>query len=298
MQKNNYSSQRKSTKVTKILLVTIWLLIIALIVALGCIFLMKAKEIDDSSKKVDSDVGFNKNFLMVMTDSVNDEVKAQNMIFNINSRAGKISIVSLPYDLKVTVGEYSDSLENQYEYGGVLQIKKAVENLFDIKIDYYMQTDCDLLDTVSSVMGGVEYEILEDLYSKNESGRVICDIHKGKQTLSAQQFSEFFRYTGWDSITRCENLGDLAEKMINAYSTEELSLKIVDLFSQIATDVNTNLSPLQVNELQSLYGAFLNVKAAAEVVDLSISNGSISDDSIKDVKEQFKVSDGSEESKK
>lgn len=282
MQKNTYSAQIKSTKPTKIILCIIWVLIIAVIASLVWVFYQHSDEIGNKAENVKLQSGFDKTVIANVYDKNHDSSNAV-FLLNFNTSRGKISVACLQNDIKAD----SMTLDKQYEYGGIIQLKKSVEQLFEIGIDYYIDIDCDLLESVSSIMGGVEYEIYEDMFTKDDEDTIICDINKGKQTLSGQQLTEFFRFDGWDAEKRANELVKLCGAMINEYSTKDISEKIARLFGDTATELKTDISVLQANSLKNDYDYFLKHKSTSEIIDVFVNEGKVGESSVQKIQEIF-----------
>ena len=288
MQKNTYSAKHSSTKLTKALLCIIWILIIAVLVSIGVVFAKKAMQIDgkaDAEKSSGAEI--NSTVLTVVYDDTYSKTVPGFILLNFNSNSGAISVASIPADVKSKVNEKSGTLFEQYKYGGIIQVKNALESLCDNKIDHYLQIECELLSSVADIMGTVEYNVPDKMYQKSDGGAILCDIKKGKQSLGAQQFTEFFRYGGWNYSEKADNLAKLTWAMINTYSTEEKAQKIPTLFSETATELYTDISVIGANELSSSYNDFMVLKSTAAEISIVEDNGVLNEKSLKNIKNIF-----------
>lgn len=82
-----------------------------------------------------------------------------NMVVTINRKTHKILLTSIPRDYYVTLPT-KDNKQDILEYAGVWGISSsiaAVEDLLDIKIDYYLKLNTDSLVGLVDELGGLEY---------------------------------------------------------------------------------------------------------------------------------------------
>ena len=209
MAPGSYRQKRKSTKVTKALLITTWLLIV-LLLAFGLWFI--SKEIQSLNDKNSQFIGtpsamsvYNKNTLVVLTDSTEQDLM-KFILINFNDEKQKISVATLPDTMETTVKYKTESLREQFEYGGVLQVKAAVENTLNISVDKYIICPLNALEQTVENLGGVQYTLEKKLYYKDSAGAVLTDLQKGTQTLNGQQVIKFLRYPKWeDEAALCES---------------------------------------------------------------------------------------------
>ena len=177
MQKNAYTAKHSSTKLTKFLLVVIWLSIIAVLCAMGWLFCNKAIQLDGTADATQSSEAsaINETALVVVYDDTYSQTEPGFILLNFNGDTGAISVASLPINLISKVNDKEGGLAEQFEYGGVRQAVLAVENLCDIKIDKYCAIECELLESVSDILGSVELVFGEYLYTKSDDGAILCD---------------------------------------------------------------------------------------------------------------------------
>ena len=286
MRNQGMAPSKNRAKLTKLLLVIIWILIIAVLAGMAWIFWQNTKPYNKESEKP-TELTLNQNVLVSVSDGTYDTPPAFYLL-NFNSQTKQISAAVLPNNLKAKVGSKDDTLVNQYNYGGIKQMKSAVENLCGVKTGYYLEIDCDLLQNVLDTMGTFEYNVEKNLNRKSKSGTVLCDIKKGKQSFTGPMLAEFYRYSGWDDNERAKQLGEITCEMIDNYSTAEKSQKIAGLFSEVAAELKTDLSVVQVQELQSQFECFTKAKKVANFVNVSSADGTPDDSSLNAIKAAFK----------
>lgn len=98
---------------------------------------------------------------------------------------GKVSILSIPRDTRIEIPGYGfDKINHAHAYEGAELSLKAINNLLDMDIEYYVRVDYDLLKEVVDTIGGVEIYITEDTEFWD----------KGKHKFYGEEAVEFVRY--------------------------------------------------------------------------------------------------------
>ena len=287
MKNNSYMSQRKSVVPTRVMLIIIWVLIIAVLGYMGYLFFNHAVSIDGKSETPSDAAGVNSTALVVVYDDSYDKTPPSFTLLNFNESEHKISVAVIPSNTVCNTNAGKTTLEKQYAYGGVLQAVDAVNNLCGISVDYYAAIECQSLQTVTDIMGAFKYDVPQDMKTKSSNGVIMCDIQKGLQSISAQQLTEYFRFDGWSPSERAAQLSKLTAAIINAYSNEQTSAKITSLFGEVASDIETNVSIIQMGDLQSEYADYLVLKSTAFEVEVSADGGVIDSKSLKNIADTF-----------
>lgn len=282
MRNNSYMSSKKSTVPTRIMLIIIWILIIAVLGFMGYLFYNQAATLGGNIESPSDSEGINATALVVVYDDSYDKTPPSFTLLNFSGENNVISVAVIPSDTICNTNTGKSTLEQQYAYGGVVQAVDAVNTLCGINIDYYAAIECQSLQTVTDIMGSFKYNVPQDMKTKSSDGVIMCDIQKGVQSISAQQLTEFFRFDGWSANERATELSKLTSAMINAYSTEQTSAKITSLFGEVASDIETNVSIIQIGNLQSEYANFMVLKSTAAEIDVS-TNGGVIDDKTKNM---------------
>lgn len=287
MRNNNYMSSKKSTVPTRIMLIIIWVLILAVLGFMIYLFCNKASSLDGTAESPSEKSAVDATALIVVYDDSYEQTKPSFTLLNFNSSTHRISVATIPSDVVCETKAGKSTLEKQYGYGGVMQAVDAVNSLCNISIDYYAAVECQSLQDVTDIMGAFKYDVPQDMRTKSSDGVILCDIQKGEQSISAQQLTEYFRYSGWSPNDRAYQLSKLTEAMINAYSTEQTSAKITSLFSEIASDITTNVSIIQIGDLQAEYADFMVMKSTADTIKVSASGGDIDSGTLKKISTIF-----------
>jgi LCP family protein required for cell wall assembly len=168
-------SQRRTHRIVKTLLVCVIAVVVAA-AGLGAAYLGNInsrlrKNIDSSLLGTLSKKGAGKPFYMLLLGVDKDEARAKGseygssegayrsdsiMLVRIDPQKKKATLVSIPRDLRVDMGEYgTQKINAAYALGGPTLAVKTVQKLSGVKISHYAEIDMDGMEEVVDAVGGV-----------------------------------------------------------------------------------------------------------------------------------------------
>lgn len=116
-------------------------------------------------------------------------------VANFNSNTGKISIISVPRDTKVTVkGSSIPKINSAYSAGGADLAVKTVSNLLDINIKYYAYINTKGFKEIIDLLGGIDFEILANMDYDDPTQDLHIHLKKGMQHLNGSQAIQYMRF--------------------------------------------------------------------------------------------------------
>ncbi len=195
--KTRKNRRKKKRRGLRILL---WLLVLLLAVIIVPIFLLTKQPVTDRP------VGARKNgastILLCGTDEGGYRTDTM-MVLYVNAREKAVNLVSLPRDTltETTSGSYAklnsafgrnggadDPEEGMYELMGY------VEDIIGYRPDGYMLIDLDGFVEMVDIMGGVEFDVPQDMYYEDASQDLYIDLKAGPQKLDGLQAMCVVRY--------------------------------------------------------------------------------------------------------
>ncbi len=176
-----------------------------------------------------------------------------NMVATIDPVNRKILLTSIPRDYYVNLPSFGDDAYDKLTHAGYYGIEesaKAIENLLDIDINYYVKVNFSTIEGVINAIGGVD--VYSD-YSFNERAYGIYHFNKGMNHLNGKQALAFARerkaFKDGD-VQRVKNQQKVLEAIINKITS---STKLITNFSQILDSVSssfsTNMETKSINRL-------------------------------------------------
>lgn len=186
-----------------------------------------------------------------------------NMIITVDPVNRKVLLTSIPRDYYVNLPSFGDDAYDKLTHAGYYGIEesvKAIENLLDIDINYYVKVNFSTIEGVIDAIKGVD--VYSD-YSFNECAYGIYHFNKGMNHLNGKQALAFARerksFSDGD-IQRVKNQQKVLTAIIDKVTS---STTLVTNFSQILDSVGNSFSTnmeskninrfikMQLNDMQS-----------------------------------------------
>lgn len=156
---------------------------------------------DDEDKGKDSSKKNEILFLMMGVDA-KDIKKSKGtrtdtmMLFKVNFDSGKVDLLSLPRDTRVSVNGKLDKLNHAHAYGGSELTINTVREFLNIDLKYYVKVDYTAVREIVNAIGGVEIDVPQNMRYKDPTAKppLNINIDKGLQTLDGEKAHDFLRY--------------------------------------------------------------------------------------------------------
>ncbi len=181
-----------------------------------------------------------------------------NMVITINPNTSKILITSIPRDYYVNLA--GKNAKDKLTHAGIYGVETSVEtleNLLDIKINYYIKVNFTSLIEIVDSLGGV------NVYSKyNFTSKDGYYFNKGYNNVNGKKALSFVRersaFNEGDR-TRVENQAAMVEALINKATSPSIITKYNSLLkaledsfiTNIKTEDITNFIKMQIDETPS-----------------------------------------------
>ena len=265
-------------KITKILLVTLSVILIVALGGFGFIYsnlnkmYVKDESVNSKEKEDETVQGTEvegiTNILLVGTDGANVERSNRSdsvMLVTIDNNNKDIKISSIARDTYVDIpGHSTEKLTHAYAYGGIDLLKQVFEVNFNIKVDKYIAVNFVSFMDIMDEIGGVEVNVEEK--DVNEINKYIdaCydyyydrkdEIEKqyitkaGKQRLNGYQALAFSRIRYTDSAYARDNRHrEVAESVYKEFLNS--GAKEYQRAAEIIIEnTKTNISPMEMINL-------------------------------------------------
>lgn len=165
-----------------------------------------------------------------------------NMIITVDPVNRKVLLTSIPRDYYVNLPSFGNDAYDKLTHAGYYGIEesvKAIENLLDIDINYYVKVNFSTIEGVIDAIKGVD--VYSD-YSFNECAYSIYHFNKGMNHLNGKQALAFARerksFSDGD-IQRVKNQQKVLTAIIDKVTS---STTLVTNFSQILDSVGNSFS--------------------------------------------------------
>ena len=171
-----------------------------------------------------------------------------------NVENGKIAMMSIPRDTSIVSNPTMSSvykINYMYHSKGIFSLINQVENMLDVKIDYYLVFDANMLKDMVDAIGGVEVDVPIRMKYDDGSQDLHIDLQPGVQVLNGEQAEGFVRFRHNNDMTVGYPLGDVQrtevqQNFIKAFISQALSAKNItkapDLINIALKNTDTNLT--------------------------------------------------------
>ncbi len=165
------------------------------------------------------------------------------MVVFINGENGDVNILSIPRDTMVKIGKRTYKINSAHAVGGPEQSVETVENLLDIKIDNYVKFSFETFRSVIDALGGVNYDVPQDMQYSDPVQDLEIDLKAGKQHLDgdkAEQLVRFRHYPMGDE-DRIKVQQDFVKELIKQKLSPGTLLRIPSVINAVKKTVETDL---------------------------------------------------------
>lgn len=193
---------------------------------------------------------------MDVTGSIDTEGRSDvNMLVTVNQKSGEILMTSIPRDYEVSMvneGGQSDKLTHTGFYG-VDDTIAAVEDLFDVKVNYYVKVNFSTVVQFVDAVGGV------DVYSEYEFEPIKYQgwtVQKGWNHMDGAKALAFARerkaFEEGDNQRIKNQQAVLQAVLKKALSSKTVLLKYPKILSSLSDYVEMNMSSSEIRNLVKL----------------------------------------------
>ena len=120
------------------------------------------------------------------------------MLCRADKSTGEVSILSIPRDTKAYIRgrENEEKITHAHAYGGPELAMKAVKDLLDIDVEYYVKVDYNIVREFVTLVDGVEVNVPMDMEYSDPTADppLYINLSKGYQTLDGDQALQFLRF--------------------------------------------------------------------------------------------------------
>ncbi len=161
------------------------------------------------------------------------------------------TLIAVPRDIYLDA--WQTRINSMYFYQGAEGLRRTVEELLSLPVDYYAVINLDLFENVVDALGGVNVNVPYRMLYTDRAAGLRIDLHPGPQLLDGENAAGFVRFRDLPrgDLDRIENLKSLAFAMLQR--VRDLNILAVTvlpgLLDAVFADVETNASPALAREL-------------------------------------------------
>lgn len=199
----------------------------------------------------------------------------------VNLTGDEVTVIAIPRD--IWLPQWVTRINAMYGYQGAEGLKRSVEEIVGVPIDYYAIVSIDIFQQLVDAVGGVEVNIPEDMYYRDNAAGLVIDFDAGPAHLDGEDAAKFVRYrnTQRSDFDRIDNVKRLAYALLDRL--KELNVRAVGTIPAVVDtffdQVETNASPalvrrvlprlteLRIAQMATLPVHQIELESGAEVLD-------------------------------
>ena len=173
------------------------------------------------------------------------------MLGFVNGKKGRIDVVSIPRDTQVKIGSRIYKINSAYAIGKEEQAIETVENLLDVEIDGYVKFSFDTFRDAIDAMGGVIFDVPQDMFYEDPYQDLYIDLKEGKQHLDGKQAEglvRFRRYPTGDE-GRIAVQQEFIKAIIKQKANPAILISLPAMISVFEQNIDTNLNQKDIIEI-------------------------------------------------
>ena len=181
-----------------------------------------------------------------------DEARSDSMILaRYNKEDDKIAMISIPRDTRVEITNYGyDKINSAVaKKEGIPLAMDTVSRLLDIPVHYYVELDFKGMEKIIDIIGGVEIDVLQDMYYPDPTQNLFINIKKGKQVLDGKNSVDFVRFrSGYpdQDLGRIKAQQDFIKAFIKKVTSPKVLPKAFNILSAMSKCVRTNMEEKEI----------------------------------------------------
>lgn len=187
------------------------------------------------------------------------------MLCKINSKTGKVDLLSIPRDSRVKVRDEFTKVNHAHAYGGIELTLKTLRDFLGLDIDYYAEVNFDAVKNIVDGMGGVNYNVPKGVKIDEDN----THIKPGMNKMNGEDVLWYLRtrkiYENAD-LGRVNAQQQFLKAMVNEMVRKSESISMTSLVESYFKDVKTNLPMAIILDMASKISNFSSDKFSTYTV--------------------------------
>lgn len=186
------------------------------------------------------------------------------MIASIDTKDKKIALLSLPRDLYTSVpkSNYSAKINSLYKYGlnneqGIEPLKKAVENITNLSINYYLIVNFSGFESFIDDIGGINIEVHRDIYDSSYPG----------PNYSYETFELKKGFHKLDGATALKYARERHDDPEGDFGRAKRQQQVIQAAKNKVFSTKTLLNPFAINKLLNTLGENVKTNMTLDEID-------------------------------
>ena len=167
------------------------------------------------------------------------------LLVSLNEEEKKASVLSIPRDTRVEMGEGTyEKINHAYAYGGHEYTQEILEKLLATKIDGYVLIDIRAFERIIDAVGGVDVDVEKRMYYEDpwdDNGGLVIDLYPGEQHLDGEHAMEYIRYRDEEGdIGRIARQQKFMHALLDRLTSAEVLPRLPEIVRELSSVIETD----------------------------------------------------------
>jgi LCP family protein required for cell wall assembly len=239
----------------KVFLITTLLLAIIVSCALGYTIATRnvggGEDIEELDRAVPNQ---RKNILLLGTDKsgLRSDVI---MIFSVSQKHENINLMSIPRDTKVKIDGYgTQKINTALALGKEPLTVATVKKLTGISIHDYVTVNFDAVVDVVDALGGIEFDVPQNMYYSDPVQGLNINLKKGPQLLNGENALKLLRFRSYPmaDIKRNEVQQEFIKSAFEQKANAKSIKKIPAIYNAVEKNIKSSMSLAEITEYANM----------------------------------------------
>ena len=166
------------------------------------------------------------------------------MVVRYDEEHNRIAAMSIPRDTYVNYKGHTRLVNSVYGVGGLDGVSRVVTELTGLGINYYVQFNVGTFGKLVDLLGGVEFDVPQNMNYDDPVQDLHIHLKKGLQVLDGKDAESMVRFRGYPQadLKRVEVQQDLLKALIEQKLDAKYVAKIPTIYSELKDDIKCNVS--------------------------------------------------------
>lgn len=187
-----------------------------------------------------------------------DETRTDTIMMAQYDRSAKsVKIIQIPRDTKIDTKRSDKKINSAFIQGKETELYNAINTIFGIKVDKYVQINTNAFRQIIDEIGGVKYDVPINMDYDDPTQNLHIHLKKGEQVLDGEKAEEFVRFREGNNgggypdgdLGRMKAQRDFIMVVVDKALSVGNIAKVPTYYKIFKDNVKTNLSAQQVTSL-------------------------------------------------
>lgn len=248
----------------KILKGTLVIILICIVVSGGALYAMERYlatfDVEgEVPANLDAPIPDRMNVLLIGSDKGGSNTDVL-MLASFDKKDNKVRLMSIPRDTRILINGKPHKINACMAYGKEALLLQTIKDITGAPIHYYLKVDIAGFKEVVDILGGVDFDVPQDMKYSDPAQDLKINLKAGMQHLDgdkAEQLVRFRRYQLGD-IQRVQVQQDFMKALISQNLNTQLIVKAPKLYGEISKYIKTNFKSSDVLKNLGIINALLS----------------------------------------